>query len=202
MAKARCPVIGLAGGIGAGKSSVADAFLRLGAAVIDADEIAHEVLAWPDVVRRIEREFGPGIVAGGRVSRPALAAKVFSDKLLLDKLTSIIHPPVIAETRRVIDTARRAASCPAVVIDAPLLIEAGLKGLCDALVFVDAAPEIRAQRLAASKGWDPAEIERRQKFQDSLIYKRHQADYTIVNNGSLDDVARQAAEIWGKVVGS
>ncbi len=201
MDEKHCPVIGIVGGIGAGKSAAAKAFAELGALVVDADEIAHVVLDWPDVKERIEKTFGAGVLKDGRVSRQALSKIVFADDALLRQLNAIVHPAVIGESRRIIDAAARDADCKAVILDAPLIFETGLQGLCDVIVFVDADENTRKRRLFEGRGWDEAELERRQKFQDSLIYKRQQADYTVDNNGSPEIAARQVASIWKRVLG-
>lgn len=198
----RCPVIGLAGGIGSGKSAVAAVFERLGARVINADKIAHEVLDSPEVRERIAGEFGPeALSADGRVNRGILAQKAFTSKERVVTLNSIIHPAVIDQTKRIIESARRDGRCPAVALDAPLIIEAGLDSLCDAIVFVETSESARMERLRSSRGWTPDEMARREKFQESLIYKRQRADYIVDNNGSPEDAALQAAVIWEKVVG-
>jgi dephospho-CoA kinase len=207
MGKHRCLVIGLAGGIGSGKSTVADAFARLGATVVNADKIAHEVLASPEVKELIAREFGQDVVKGGQVLRQVLAARAFQEVQSVEKLNAIIHPAVIAETKRIIEAARGDAArgegvCRAVVIDAPLIFEAGLDNICDKIVFVDASQETRLKRLTGLRGWKPDELARREKFQESLIYKRQRADYTVDNNGSLDQAACQVASIWKVVVGA
>ena len=201
-AKKPCPVIGLIGGIGSGKSTIAGAFGRLGALVINADRIAHQVLNSPEVRACIAAEFGADVIApDGAIDRALLAKKAFTSQDKVFKLNAIVHPAVIDQTKGIIETARREGNCPAVALDAPLIIEAGLRDLCDTLVFVEASDGLRAQRLRADRGWDAMEIERREKFQESLIYKRQRADYTIDNNGSPEDAARQAAVIWEKIVG-
>jgi len=211
MGKHRCLVIGLAGGIGSGKSTVAEAFARLGATVVNADKIAHEVLARPEVKELVAREFGQDVLAGGEVSRQLLADRAFQDASSIEKLNAIIHPAVIAETRRIIEAARggaasgkvvRGGACRTVVIDAPLIFEAGLEDICDKIVYVDASDETRLRRLTELRGWKSGELARREKFQESLIYKRQRADYTIDNNGSLDQAACQAARIWEEVAGA
>jgi len=202
MGRRGCPVIGVAGGIGAGKSTISGIFKRLGAVIIDADAIAHHVLESPETAAEIEREFGPAVLEGSKVSRRALSDVVFSDRGELDKINAIIHPAVIAECNRIMEKSRKDPRCRAVVVDAPLLFETGLDRLCDVVVFVEAAEPVRLERLAASRGWDRQELKRREKFQDSLISKRKRADYIIDNNGSLEDTARQAGEIWKAVVRS
>lgn len=197
-----CPVIGLVGGIGSGKSSIAAAFERLGARVINADRIAHEVLDSPAVRDRIAAEFGPeALSADGRVNRGILAQKAFTSKERVVTLNSIIHPAVIDQTKRIIESARRDGSCAAVALDAPLIIEAGLESLCDAIVFVETSDLTRIERVGSSRGWTADEMARREKFQESLIYKRQRADYIVDNNGSPEEAARQAAAVWEKVVG-
>jgi len=202
MGERACPVIGVAGGIGAGKSTISGIFKRMGAVIIDADAIAHHVLESPETAAAIEREFGPAVLEGSKVSRRALSDVVFSDRGELDKINAIIHPAVTAECNRIMEKSRKDPRCRAVVVDAPLLFETGLERLCDAVVFVEAAEPVRLERLAASRGWDRQELKRREKFQDSLISKRKRADYIIDNNGSLEDAATQAGEIWKAVVRS
>lgn len=191
-------VIGLAGGIGAGKSSIAQAFGELGAVVVDADAIVHRMLETADVAERLSKEFGEDIIENGAVSRSALSQMVFQDRELVERLNSILHPAVIEECRRRIDRARRDGA-PAVVLDAPLLFEAGLDGLCDAVVFVEAPREVRLSRLERSRGWGADEVSRREKFQDSLKSKRERADYIIDNSGSKQHAAEQAADIRRRI---
>lgn len=200
-ARHECPVIGLLGGIGAGKSTVRGIFGDLGAVTIDADSIAKGVLRKPEVRSQVVEVFGKNVLgADGEISRPALAAAVFKDAALVERLNAIVHPAVIAESRRIIQAARQERDCPAAVLDAPLIVEAGLEGMCDCLVFVSASEESRSQRIAASRGWNPDEIGRREKFQESLTLKRERADYIIDNDGSLDETLKQAVSIWGKIV--
>lgn len=208
----RCPVIGLVGGIGSGKSAVAGIFRGLGAVVIDADAIAHDVLRRPGVIKEIAETFGRDVLEEGAVSRPRLAAKAFNDKSLIDKLNRIIHPAVIEETRQVIESERGGEGrgdrgdrgdrgCGVIVIDAPLLFEAGVDQLCDVIVLVDASDEVRKRRLADKRGWAWDEVLRREKFQDSLISKRRRADYIIDNNGPFENAAAQIARLLRDIAG-
>lgn len=195
-----CPVIGIAGGIGSGKSTISGIFARRGVVIIDADRIAHQVLDSPETLAGLEREFGDEIVKQGKASRSALAAAVFADGKLLGKLVALVHPGVLAECVRVIKVSREDPECVAVVLDAPLLFEAGLEGLCEKIVFVDASRETRLKRLASSRGWDEGDLARREKFQDSLSSKKKRADYIIDNDGSIENAVAQAEEIWQRVV--
>lgn len=189
-------MIGLAGGIGSGKSTIGGIFKSLGAVIIDADRVAHQVLESPEVIPAIAETFGPGVISGGKVSRAALAGLAFEDRASLDRLNSIVHPAVLAKCREIIENSQKDKNCRAVVLDAPLLFEAGLEDACDTIVFVDADDGLRLKRVAAARGWDQKELSRREKFQDSLKSKRERADYTIDNNGSLSDAAEKAREVW------
>ncbi|MHC4713574.1 MAG: dephospho-CoA kinase [Planctomycetota bacterium] len=191
-----CPIIGLAGGIGSGKSTISGIFKSLGAVIIDADRIAHQVLESPEVIPAIKETFGRGVITDGKVSRTALGSIVFEDLPLLEKLNSIIHPAVIARCRELIEHHRKDPDCRAVVLDAPLIFEAGLEADCDAMVFVEASDALRQRRVAAARGWDKEELSRRGKFQDSLKSKKERADYIINNNGSLADAAAKTREVW------
>ncbi len=195
-------VIGLAGGIGSGKSTVAGIFKRLGAVIIDADEIAHRVLGLPEIIAAVVDEFGPSVLEGGAISRPALAAVVFDSRERAGRLNAIVHPKVIEECLRIIAESRSDPECLGVVLDAPLLFEAGLEKLCDSVVFVDARDDVRRKRLASSRGWTREELSRRENLQDSLISKRKRADYIIDNNDSLEKAAAKASAIWKSVCGS
>ena len=100
-----------------------------------------------------------------------------------------------------INASREDPECVAVVLDAPLLFEAGLERLCEKIVFVDASPDTRLERLASSRGWEEGDLARREKFQDSLSSKKRRADYIIDNDGSIEDAAAAAAEVWQRVIG-
>jgi dephospho-CoA kinase len=155
-------VIGLVGRIGAGKSTVARVFATCGAEVIDADEIAHEVLSEPAVVEAIAARFGAGAIdAAGRVRRPVLAAAVFGanpeHERSLEDLERIVHPRVRQRIEaRLAELAGEPLARPRlVVLDVPLLVQTGWDRRCDRLVLVE-CPEPERQRRLAERGW-PAE---------------------------------------------
>jgi len=164
-------VIGLIGRIGAGKSTVAGLFAELGADVIDADALAHEVLAEPDVVRAIAARFGDAAVDGaGGVRRAVLAAAVFGESPAhaeaLGALEAIVHPRVRRHIRAGLDAAAAAEASDGrrrvVVLDVPLLVQAGWGDLCDRLVTVGCDDTVRRRRLAA-RGWSSAQIAARDR---------------------------------------
>jgi dephospho-CoA kinase len=131
-------VIGLAGGVAAGKSTVARMFADLGAEVIDADAIARKVIEMPEVCDEIRRRWdGDLFTADGRPDRAKIAEKVFADPDKLRELTGLMHPIIRQRMQEQIADAARHRRAPLIVIDAPLLLEAGLAGWCDAIVFVE-----------------------------------------------------------------
>jgi len=191
--------VGLSGGIGSGKSTVARALARRGAIVIDADAIAREVVepGEPALAAVIER-FGPGVLdAAGRLDRPKLAALVFDDAAARADLNAIVHPRVAAET------ARRIAAAPSdavVVLDVPLLVEAARSGY-DAVVIVEAPEEVRLERLVG-RGMSSDDARRRMATQASDAERRKVADVILDNAGSEDDLERQIDALWSQLTAS
>lgn len=194
-------IIGVLGGIGAGKSTVAECFARLGCVVIEADGIAHRLLEEADVKESIVRLFGGGILdSSGRVDRAALGRKVFSDAAALEKLNALIHPRVMAEVERQIGIYQADGAVQAIVLDVPLLAEVGRTDLCDVLVFVEADEAIRRQRAKKNGKFDENELKKRENFQISLDTKREIADYIIYNNSDNSDVAEQVAQLFSSIM--
>lgn len=198
---ARAPVvIGLAGGIGAGKSEVAKILGRLGAVVIDSDREAKAALDRPEIREQLVSWWGERILEpDGRVSRRAVADIIFNDPEQRRRLESVVHPVVRmrrAEARRLAD--QRGAA--AVVIDAPLLFEAGLDRECDRIIFVDAPRELRLERVRATRGWDEQELARREASQHPSEEKRRRATHVIVNDGSPEALARAVEAVFGAIV--
>jgi len=181
-------VVGLAGGIASGKSAVAGMLADLGAALIDADEIAHRVLESPEVCRKLREEWGDApFDANGRPDRSRIARIVFRHPEKLDKLNGWVHPPVRKEMRAQLERARRDSSRKLIVIDAPLLIEAGLDRWCDVVLFVESDIETRDARARRHRGWAPGELAQRERRQHDLAKKRKRADAIINNNRSREE---------------
>ncbi len=200
MPHAPTKVIGLLGGVASGKSAVARVFAELGAETLDADAEAHRVLDEPDVQERIRRAWGDDVFEGGRVGRARLAERVFRRRGEIEKLNAIVHPRVVERLRGRIRAARERGA-PAVVLDAPLLLEAGMADDCDALVFVDTPDERRRRFAAEQRGWPPEEAARREARQIPLDEKRRRADFVLHNTGSLDDLREQARALWRELTG-
>ncbi len=192
-------IIGLAGGVGAGKSSVAAAFRDLGCVVIDSDQEAKAALRLPRVKAELrswwgEAAFGPD----GEVNRAAVARIVFADPAQRLRLESLIHPLLRGTRHAAIDAAERDGA-PAVILDAPLLFEAGLDAECDAVVFVEAP---RSQRVArvARRGWDEAELDRREKTQLPLEHKRARAHHVVDNSADEARLRARVAEVFSAIM--
>jgi dephospho-CoA kinase len=180
-------VLGVLGGIGSGKSTVARLFGELGACVIDADRMAHDCLDRPEVRERIGAVFGARCIAAGRVDRETLARMVFEDPAKLSRLNDIVHPCVLAAIDQELDRLRQPRGGPRLaVLDVPLLLEADLHGRCDRLLFVAASQEARAARVRDRRGWTVEELARREKNQKPLDEKEAVADYKIVNEGPIE----------------
>lgn len=189
------PVIGLAGGVGAGKSEVARVMADLGCFVIDSDKEAKEVLDRPAVRDQLVKWWGAGVLgADGGVNRKAIADIVFKNDKDRAALEALIHPMV--KSRR--GDLRRAAAerhARAVVIDAPLLFEAGVDAECDWVIFVDAPRADRLARVASSRGWSESEMDRREAAQFPIEEKRRRSTHVLSNAGSPSDLRSQAASL-------
>ena len=194
------PVIGLVGGVGAGKSTVAARLAELGCAVIDADGIGHEVLA-TDPVRQAVRARWPDLplTADGQIDRRSLGRIVFADPKALADLNAIMHPAMGEEIARRIAACSARESVRAVVLDAAVLFEAGWDALCTHRVFVEAPASARA-RHAAGRGWDEATWQAREKSQISLDTKRPRCDYVLGNHSDLAYLNKQIDEFFHGVV--
>jgi dephospho-CoA kinase len=192
--------VGLTGGLGSGKSTVAALFGEHGAVIIDADVVAREVVrAGTPGFAAVVARFGPGVVGpDGELDRAALARIVFADGAALDELNAIVHPLVGSRS------AELAAAVPpgaVVVHDIPLLAENGLADRFDTVVVVEADREIRLARLA-ERGLTRAEAEARMAAQATDEQRRAIADEIVRNDDDLDSLARQIDRLWDRLSGS
>lgn len=200
---ARIPVIGLTGGPGTGKSTIASMLRELGALTFSADDAAHRLLEpGHPVAADVLLEFGPEVQAeDGGVDRRKLGRIVFSNDEARRKLEALTHPAILAELRRNIEEAR-AGGAAAIVIEAPLLFEAGMESWFCRIVVVAASREAQLERLALRHGMDPCEAERRIRAQMDLGAKMRRAHIVIWNEGSLEEVKRRVTKIWPLLAGS
>lgn len=187
--------VGLTGGIGSGKSEVARLLSSYGALVIDADAIAREVVAPGTAgLARVVEKFGTGVLRpDGSLDRPALGAVVFADPDRLAALNAIVHPLVGARTAELMRAAPEGA---VVVYDVPLLVENHLEDAYDVVVVVDASPETQVRRLVEHRGMAEADVRARMAAQASREQRRAAADVVIDNNGDLDALRAQVADLW------
>ncbi len=197
------PVIGIVGGVGAGKSSVVKRVRNFRLLIIDADQIGHQQLAVESVRNALVGSFGNSILnQEGQINRAALAAFVFGkDPTPLkkrDQLNSIVHPRIRAEIRRQIEAIPQ--DVDAIVLDAALLLESGLATECDAIVFMDTPIEHRQQRVLENRNWSPEELRRREESQWTIEKKREFAQYTVNNSGTVEDAAKEMSEIFREVI--
>jgi dephospho-CoA kinase len=190
--------VGLTGGIGSGKSEVARRLAAQGAAVIDADLIAREVVA-PGTpgLAEVAEAFGPGIlVPDGSLDRDRLGEVVFADPALLAKLNSIVHPRV---RERMLALEQAVPAGAIVVQDVPLLAENGLSGLYDVVVVVDATPRVQAERLVRERGMTRQQAAARMAAQASREERLAIATIVIDNSGSLAELDRVVGELWAEL---
>jgi dephospho-CoA kinase len=193
------PVIGLLGGVGSGKSLVAAQLAQLGCAVVDADGIGHQVLADPAVRQALVERFGADILdASGQIVRRALSRKTFANPENVAALDAIMAPHLWPQVTAAVEAARR-SPVPAVVLDAALILEKGLDNLCQALVYIEAPPEVRQARAGKARGWDPSETARREAVQVSLKVKQDRADYTVDNSTSPEHTFEQVRTILSHI---
>ena len=200
MASAK-PVIGLIGGIGSGKSTVAAAFARHGARVVSGDEAGHEALRQPEVRARVVERWGPGVLdAHGEIDRRRLAERVFPDAAERRALEAMVWPWIGRRLREQVEAARADPAVKFVLLDAAVLLEAGWNDVCDWLVYVDAPRAVRLRRLAGQRGWSAKEVEAREQAQLSLTDKARRADFALDNSGPPEALARQVDDLlprWG-----
>jgi len=186
--------IGLSGGIGSGKSTVAKILADLGAVVIDADAIAKEVLEPGQVgYENVLHVFGDGILdSSGNIDRKKLAELVFQDAGKLSQLEAIVHPAVVARVGQIRESLPETSN---VVYDTPLLVERELQEQFDKVLIVLANLDIRKQRLV-SRGLEMGDIEARLTNQVSDDQRSAVADFVIVNNGSPQELRDAVTKVW------
>lgn len=197
----RQPIIGLCGGIGAGKSAVAAAFGRCGAVVISSDALNHAVLRDPEVARQVAAWFGEDVLGpDGTPDRARLAEVVFGDAVQRRRLEGLVHPLIARRRADIISRSQGDASVRAIILDSPLLFESQLDRLCDAIVFVEASEPVRLERLRASRQWDLDQLRRRERCQLPLDEKRRRAQFVVNNNtASPDDLLAQVSDILSQL---
>lgn len=194
--------IGLTGGIGSGKSTVARMLVECGAVLIDADAISRQLMEpGQEVLAETVRVFGPGILTPhGELNRAALASLVFSDEDARAKLNAIVHPAVRAEAARQRQAAVREVGENAVIVeDIPLLAETGQAADFDGVIVVETELQERLRRLVQVRGMSEADARARIKAQASDDQRRAIATWVIDNSGSEERTAAQVREVFANI---
>lgn len=200
-------VVGLVGGIGAGKSTAAALLAARGGAVVDADALGHAALEEPAVRAAVLEKWGGRgnlVRPDGRLDRRALAAVVFADPAERAALEALVFPRIGAAAEREIVRAQGDPGARFVVLDAAVMLEAGWDGVCDEVIYLDAPREIRLARLAARSGWTAADLAAREAAQWPAAEKRKRASAAVVNDAGperLRDQLDRLLAAWGVPAG-
>ena len=204
--RTRGTIVGITGGIACGKTTVSDLLTEKGAIPINADEIGHQLLkADSPVIDELTGAFGDDILeASGDVSRKKLGAIVFQDRTARERLNSILHPLIIQRSRARARQLVTADPTCVVLLDAPLLIEAGAYDTVDLIVVVTASPETQLRRtlersIAQGRPLTETEVQARIDAQMPVAEKVKYADIVIENDGTLEDLYRQIDELWERI---
>jgi dephospho-CoA kinase len=189
-------VLGLVGGIGAGKSQVAEAFASRGARVISGDALAHAALREPAIKKLVVARWGERLLDDkGEIQRRLLADVVFADAGERRALEAMVHPWIKDRIRAEVEAARADANVKLIVLDAAVMLEAGWHDVCDHLVFIEAPREVRLWRVAEQRGWTLQEVEAREAAQLPLTAKAAHADHTLDNSTSLERLDHQVTDL-------
>jgi dephospho-CoA kinase len=197
------PVIGLVGGIGAGKSTAARLLADRGAAVVNADALGHDALEDPDVHRFVVERWGGRtnlLRPDGKIDRRALGRIVFENSAERRALEAVVFPYIRERARAAVDAAQANPAVPFVVLDAAVMLEAGWDDACDYVIYVDAPRDVRLGRVAARSGWTDADLGAREAAQWPADRKRAAADAVVVNDAGPERLHERLYELlrgWG-----
>ncbi|MDK8761430.1 dephospho-CoA kinase [Corynebacterium pseudodiphtheriticum] len=193
-------IIGLTGGIGSGKSTVARSLQEHGFPIVDADLIAREIVEpGQPALAELAKEFGADILnADGSLDRGLLASRAFTNKDTTQRLNDITHPRINQRTQELFDEARENGA-EAVIYDMPLLIDKGLHKDMDATIVVHAAEHVRLERLTTKRGLDVDDVRRRINAQIDDETRKQHADILLDNNGTEEDLTQQIAQAVDKI---
>jgi len=188
--------IAITGGLASGKSTVCQFLQELGAYVVNADTIVHELLkAQTDLGQKVLHLLGPDILQNGKINRQVIAKKVFQNENLLRKLESILHPAVLEEISRRYEKASLANRYTSFVVEMPLLFEISAQVFYDVIVTVIADDTTAIDRFLAM-GHTKQEYEERMSHQLSPMTKAQQAHYVLTNNGTFKDLRKQVEKLY------
>jgi dephospho-CoA kinase len=186
-------ILGLTGGFGCGKSTVLDIFRESGWTVLNTDSLCHEIYeeGKAEIISELQDRWGEDIFSeSGKIDRKKIAHIVFSDYDELRWLTSLLYPEVKEKTEKIIDQHRN----DKLIIEVPLLFEAGWENMFDYIIAVWTNPEIQKKRLL-EKGFDIEQIKLRNQNQMACDLKLEKADYGLLNNGSKEELRKQCIKL-------
>ena len=193
-------VVGLTGGVGCGKTVVAQEFARHGAFIIFGDRAGHEVVDLnAGLQKALARQFGNDILQAGKINRRKLAGRAFRSAEGRQRLNDLVHPALIKELTRRVRAARKRHIEPLIVVDAALLVEWEMKVPVDLLIAVW-APRAKRLRWLRKRGWTTAEIKDRMRSQLPFARRKVIADFVIRNDGDLATLRRKAARLWQRLL--
>lgn len=191
--------IAVTGGLACGKSTVCHFFKEFGAYVVSADEIVHQLLSSDTTLgQRVIKLIGSDIVVNGEIDRSLIAKKVFNQPKKLRALEKLLHPIVLQISEKLYKKLKR-TGCPLFVIEMPLLFEAGYEKHFDAVIAVIADPNLCLQRFAEATGKGAAEYTKRMQQQIDPLEKSRRAEFTVVNNGTLNDLKESVKKLFYKL---
>jgi dephospho-CoA kinase len=193
----RLPLVGLTGGLGAGKSEALRALAELGAATLSSDEVVHDLLATEELRRVVVERLGPSVMFGRELDRSRIAERVFGDPDARAWLEGVLWPRVgarVVEWKAEVDgTSPRP---PAAIVEVPLLFESGMEGAFDQTIAVVADEGVRSQRAAARGHASLVERAGRQLSQEE---KAERADFVVRNDGSLEELKQSLSRVLAKL---
>ena len=192
-------VVGIAGPIAAGKSTVSLFLTGMGAREIDADAVCHRFLREEPVLSEIVKHFGASILdKHGYPDRWKLGRIVFDDEKYVSILNRILHPYLMKEVEQEVKEAREHGVV--LVLNSALLFESGIDELCDHVITVTADLEVRRHRALTKRGWPPGELKKRESYFMPLEEKIERSDFIIENNGKYEDLQQRTEEVFKEIV--
>jgi dephospho-CoA kinase len=197
------PIIGIAGGIGSGKSFIAQLFANEGCLVLNADDQVRALYADPAIKNTLRSWWGAKVFnTQGEVDRRAIAHIIFADSEQKKRLESLLHPKLDQRRQEAMHVASADPQVLAFVWDIPLLFEVDLHRRCDAIIFVDAPDAQRLERVQKTRGWDENELRRREKLQLPLDNKRRMSNYILQNTADVGFAQRQVRDVLSEILAS
>ena len=195
------PIIGIAGGIGSGKSLVASILRDENCCVINSDEQVKNAYKDTTIKMTLQKWWGKMVLdPSGEIDRGVVSRKIFNSASERQRLENLIHPVVNKLREKQMNQAADNPAVLAYVWDTPLLFETGLNAHCDTVIFVDSPVELRIARVKENRGWADGELEKRENLQMPLDKKRDASEYIVVNTADVDDLRRQVSEVLSRIL--